>query len=128
MFLDEFDSHTYLPARIIQNKAADHTDALAAHWLAQRHPARTRRPGAPAPQDLLDAMAHKKATEPRDHVFALKTLHSDILGDISIDYLMDISVIFCEAAAALIKWYAVPSQVLHYATCAVAAKRKDLPS
>jgi hypothetical protein len=130
-FLDEFqfDRHTYLPARVTQNEAASYGEALLAHWLAQRHPYRVGyRIGKPAPTDLLDAMAHKKATEPRDHVFALKTLHSDILSDIPIDYLVDISALFCEAAAALIKWYAVPSQVLHYATCAVAAKRKDLPS
>jgi hypothetical protein len=73
-------------------------------------------------------MAHKKATEPRDHVFALKDLYSEILGRIPIDYSMDISALFCKAAAALIGGSATLSEILHYAICAVVAKEQDLPS
>lgn len=41
---------------------------------------------------------------------------------------MDISALFCKVAAALIEGSTMLSQVLHYATCAVVAKRRDLPS
>jgi hypothetical protein len=72
-FLDSFDRNTYLPAPTTQNEVENYEDALRANWQAQRPPVWEYQPHY---GNTLKAMAHKKATEPRNHVFALKDLYS----------------------------------------------------
>jgi hypothetical protein len=125
-FLDAFDRN---PSLITEKEDEDNLygDALIAHWNAQH-----RYPHGFAHfatiEYLLKTLAHKKATEPHDHVFALRSLYPSILGNIPIDYSMDISALFCEAAAALIESSAMLSQVLHYATFEATTKKQYLPS
>jgi hypothetical protein len=72
-FLDSFDRNTYLPAPTTQNEVENFEDALRANWQAQRPPVWEYQPHY---GNTLKAMTHKKATEPRNHVFALKDLYS----------------------------------------------------
>jgi hypothetical protein len=102
----------YLPAPTTQSEAENYGDALRAHWQAQLPPIRYGNINLIL-ENTLKAMAHKKATEPRDHVLALKNLYPEVLGRIPIDYSMDISALICKAAAALIDGSATLSEVLH---------------
>ncbi|KAK1992953.1 HET-domain-containing protein [Colletotrichum falcatum] len=56
----------------------------------------------PAPHDFWEGIFNKKATEPRDKVFAMRELFPSILGGITVDYSRPVKDLFTEATRRVI--------------------------